>query len=127
MKVFQDIDPSQGRRVGGVLKGMRHNNWEGGMPTFVSLITYTDEGMKAIHDSPKRLALAKRYLKDLGGKMRQFYLTIGSYDAVIIYDLPDEAAAARFLLSVGRDRKVSTQTLMAFPERNYRQIIDALP
>ena len=67
------------------------------MPTFVSLITYTDEGMKAIHDSPKRLALAKRYLKDLGGRLRQFYLTIGSYDAVIIYDLPDETAAAKLV------------------------------
>ena len=46
------------------------------MPTFISLISYTDEGMKAIHDSPKRLSLAKRYLKDLGGRLRQFYLTI---------------------------------------------------
>jgi uncharacterized protein with GYD domain len=97
------------------------------MPTFVSLITYTDEGMMAIHDSPKRLALAKGFLKDLGGKLRQFYLTIGSYDAVIIYDLPDEKAAAKFLLSVGQQRKVSTQTLIAFAERDYRQIIDALP
>ncbi len=97
------------------------------MPTFISLISYTDEGMKAIHDSPKRLSLAKRYLKDLGGRLRQFYLTIGNYDAVIIYDLPDEPAAAKFLLSVGKQRKVQTQTLMAFPERDYRQIIKSLP
>ena len=97
------------------------------MPTFVSLISYTDEGMKAIHDSPKRLSLAKQYLKDLGGRLRQFYLTIGNHDAVIIYDLPDEQAAAKFLLSVGKQRKVQTQTLLAFPERDYRQIINSLP
>ena len=97
------------------------------MPTFVSLITYTDEGMKSIHDSPKRLSLAKRYLKDLGGRLRQFYLTVGSYDAVIIYDLPDEESAAKFLLSVGRQRKISTQTMMAFSEKDYRRIISSLP
>jgi uncharacterized protein with GYD domain len=97
------------------------------MPTFVSLITYTDEGMKDIHESPKRLSLAKRYLKDLGGRLRQFYLTIGSHDAIIIYDLPNEEAAAKFLLSVGKQRKVSTETLMAFPEREYRRIINTLP
>ena len=97
------------------------------MPTYISLLNYTDEGMKDIKKSPKRLELAAEYLKDLDGELKAFYLTIGTYDAVVIYDCPDNEAVARFLLSVGAHRKVSTQTLVAFPESEYRQIIESLP
>ena len=45
------------------------------MPTFVSLINYTDKGIREISDSPKRLDLAKKILKDMGGEIKDFYLT----------------------------------------------------
>ena len=97
------------------------------MPTYIGLLNYTDQGIKNIKDSPDRLDAAKNLAKDLGGELKQFYLTIGAYDMVILCDLPDDAAAAKFNLTLGSAGSVRTTTLKAFTEDEYRDIIAALP
>lgn len=97
------------------------------MPTYISLLNYTDEGMETIRESPKRLDLAKLFLDDLGGRLKDFYLTIGEYDMVVVFEVPNDEAAARFLLSIGSQRRVSTRTLKAFDEDAFRGIIESLP
>jgi uncharacterized protein with GYD domain len=54
------------------------------------------------------------------------YLTMGSYDVVAVYDLPDDEAAARFALIIGRTGAVTTTTLRAFPEADYRRLVGEL-
>jgi uncharacterized protein with GYD domain len=54
------------------------------MATYISLINYTDQGIRNVKDSPKRLDAAKKLLKDLGGDLKEFYLTMGGYDMVIV-------------------------------------------
>ena len=97
------------------------------MSTYLGLVNYTQDGIAAIKDSPKRLSVVKRLAKNMGGKVKQFYLTIGDYDLVVIYEMPDEATAAKFLLTVGSVGAIRTKTLTAFPEAEYRKIIAALP
>lgn len=96
------------------------------MSTYISLINYTQDGITAIKDSPKRLSVVKRLAKKMGGKVKHFYLTIGDYDLVVVYEMPDQATAAKFLLTVGSVGAVRTKTLTAFPEPEYREIIAAL-
>ena len=45
---------------------------------------------------------------------------------VITYDAPDDAVAARFTLLLGKQGNVRTQSLKAFPEEAYRQIVNTL-
>ncbi len=97
------------------------------MTTYISLINYTQDGITAIKDSPKRHGVVKRLAKKMGGKVKHFYLTIGDYDLVVVYEMPDEATAAKFLLTVGSVGAIRTKTLTAFPEAEYREIIAALP
>lgn len=97
------------------------------MSTYISLINYTQEGITAVKDSPKRLSVVKRLAKKMGGKVKHFYLTIGDYDLVVIYEMPDETTMAKFLLTVGSAGAIRTKTLTAFPEAEYRKIIAALP
>ncbi len=97
------------------------------MRTYISLINYTQDGIAAIKESPKRLNVVKRLAKRMGGKLTKFYLTMGDHDIVVVYDMPDEATAAKFLLTVGSTGALRTKTLMAFPEGEYRDIIAALP
>ena len=97
------------------------------MPTYVSLISYTDQGIRNIKDSPKRLDAAKKLLKDLGGELKGFYLTLGQHDIVIIAEAPNDEAVAKFVLAVGSAGNVRTTTLKAFPEAEYRKIIQGLP
>jgi len=58
--------------------------------------------------------------------MTAVYLTMGSYDVVAVYDLPDDEAAARFALIIGRTGAVTTATLRAFPEADYRRLVGEL-
>ena len=96
------------------------------MPTYIVLGTWTDQGVRAIADSPKRLDAAKKLLADMGGQLKAFYMTLGEHDMVAIYEAPDDAVAARFALKVGQSGSLRTTTLKAFPEPAYREIVASL-
>jgi uncharacterized protein with GYD domain len=96
------------------------------MPTYISLASWTDQGARAIADSPRRLDTAKKTLEDMGGRFRTFYMTMGAHDAVMIYEAPDDAVAARFALMLGQLGNMRTQTMKAYPEQAYREIIASL-
>jgi uncharacterized protein with GYD domain len=97
------------------------------MATYIMLINYTDQGIRNIKDSPNRLDAAKALAQELGGEFKQTYLTLGSYDLVAVVELPDDAAAAKFALTIGNLGNIRTTTLKAFNEAEYRDIIAALP
>ncbi len=96
------------------------------MTTYIALGDWTDQGARGIAESPRRLDSAKRVLEEMGGRFVAFYMTMGEHDLVLIYEAPDDAVAARFLLVLGRLGAVRTKTLKAFPEAAYRQIIASL-
>lgn len=97
------------------------------MATYVSLLKLTQQGIKDIKGGPARLDSAKKAVAAMGGKMTAFYLTLGAYDVVVVTELPDDEAAARFALATGSLGNVSTETLRAFTEDEYRKIIASLP
>ena len=97
------------------------------MSTYISLVNYTDQGIRNIKDSPKRLSGVKKLAKSLGGNLKQFFLTMGGYDIVVVVDLPNDEAVAKFVLTIGAAGNVRTTTLKAFTEGEYRKIIAALP
>ena len=96
------------------------------MTTYVMLASWTERGINEVKDAPRRLDAAKRLLKDMGGEMKAFYLTMGDVDMVAIYEASDDAVAARFSLQLGMLGSVRTRTLKAFPEAAYREIIATL-
>ena len=96
------------------------------MPTYVMLANWTDQGVRSIDESPKRVDAARKALEDMGGKFLSVYMTMGVYDLIITYDAPDDAVAARFILLLGKLGNVRTTSLKAFPEEAYRQIINSL-
>lgn len=96
------------------------------MPHFVSLLRYTQQGASKVKESPNRLDAARSAAEALGGKFHAWYMTMGKYDAVLVSEFPSDDAAAQFLLQVGSLGNVSTQTLKAFTEAEYRKICSAL-
>jgi uncharacterized protein with GYD domain len=96
------------------------------MPTYVMLANWTDQGVRSIDDSPKRVDAARKSLEDMGGGFRSLFMTMGDHDLIITYDAPDDAVAARFTLLLGKLGNVRTKTLKAFPEEAYRQIMNSL-
>ncbi len=97
------------------------------MPTYISLIRFTQKGMETIKEGPKRLDAAKQRFRAAGGELKAFYLVTGQYDAVAISELPNDEAVARLALANGQMGNIRTETLRAFTEGEYRKIIAALP
>ncbi|HEY4043566.1 MAG TPA: GYD domain-containing protein [Rhodopila sp.] len=96
------------------------------MPNYVMLAHWTDQGMRAIEDSPRRVDAARKSLEEMGGHFVSVYMTMGQYDLVITYEAPDDAVAARFSLILGKLGNVRTVSMKAFPEEAYRQIVNSL-
>jgi len=96
------------------------------MTTYVLLANWTERGLRDIKDSPQRLDTAKKMLQDMGGSIKSFFMTMGEYDIVAIYEAPDDAIAARFVIQLGQLGDVKTHTLKAFPEAAYREIVASL-
>jgi len=96
------------------------------VPSYIMLANWTDQGSQKVRDSPRRLDAARQALGEMGGEFRSFYMTMGEYDLVAVYEAPDDAVAARFTLLLGALGTVRTKTLKAFPEAAYREIIASL-
>ena len=96
------------------------------MPTYISLMRFTEQGVKAVKDHPKRREAAARGIEAMGGKLLHTYLTMGRYDVVAVLDLPDDDAAAKFALITGRQGNVSTETMRAFDEGEFDRLLNSL-
>ena len=96
------------------------------MGHYVSLVRYTQQGAAKIKESPAWLDAAKKAAEAAGGKIHAWYLTMGMYDAVIISEFPNDEASAKFMLSTARMGNVTTKTLKAFTEGEYRKIVASL-
>jgi len=97
------------------------------MATYVTLLKYTEQGIRNIKESPSRLEKAKQLIKSFGGELKSFYLVQGRFDAIVITEAPNDDVAAKFALATGAAGNVRTETTRAFTEEEYRKIIAGLP
>ena len=96
------------------------------MPTYIALLKWTEKGIAAIKGSPARLDAGREAFKQAGMEIKETYLTMGRYDLVCVMEAPDDEAYAKATLSLGRQGNVTTETLKAFTEEEYRRIIGSL-
>ena len=96
------------------------------MAQYIMLINWTDQGVRNVKDSPKRLDTARGVAKKLGMEFKDFYLTMGDYDMVGHLEAPNDEVVAKFILGLGTLGNVRTKTLKAFSEDEYRKIIGSL-
>jgi uncharacterized protein with GYD domain len=122
--LIQSSSRSRALLTGGIQVNAHHVRSP--MATYLSLFNWTDQGIRTVKDSPKRLEAARKALKKLGGELKAFYLLQGHYDGVLIFDIPDDEALTKFLLTTGSAGNVRTTTLRAFTEGEYMKHIAAL-
>lgn len=97
------------------------------MPTYISFGNHTQQGIEHIKDSPTRYDALKQLVESLGGTMKAGYYTMGRYDFVIIYDMPNRADAMKLLWMLGSGGNVRTETVAAVTAEQGGTIINALP
>jgi uncharacterized protein with GYD domain len=96
------------------------------MPTYVTLMNWTDEGAKTAKETVSRSERSIELAQKLGGKVLGVYWTQGEYDIVSIGEFPDEDTAQAFLLQLASAGTLRTQTLRAFTADDMRRILGKL-
>ena len=97
------------------------------MATFIILGNYTAQGIGTIKQSPARLDAAREGLASFGVSIKDFYLTLGEYDIVAVVEAPDPASAAKALMTLGMAGNISTVTMAALSESEFRKVVAELP
>ena len=93
------------------------------MATFILLVSFTDQGIHDVQDSPKRADTFKALAKKAGVNVKDLYWTLGQYDSVAIIEASDNATATAVSLSLSKLGNVRTQTLPAFSAAEMQTII----
>lgn len=96
------------------------------MPTYVTLLNFTEQGIATVESSPDRIEAAKDLVEEMGGEFEAFYLTFGQYDGVAIVEFPDDETAAEYALTLGKAGNARTETMKAFTEAEFGDIVDGL-
>jgi uncharacterized protein with GYD domain len=96
------------------------------MPTYITLLKWTQQGVAKVKDSPKRLDAGRKAFKKIGVEIKDTYMTMGRYDLVCVIEGPNDETVARALLSLGSQGNVQTETLKAWTEDEFRKITASL-
>jgi uncharacterized protein with GYD domain len=97
------------------------------MPTYITLVNWTQKGIENVKDSPGRLDSWKDVVKQSGCELKSFFMTMGDHDLVTVVEAPDDETYARLTLAVAALGNIRTKTLRAFTEEEYRRIVGGLP
>jgi uncharacterized protein with GYD domain len=93
------------------------------MTTYVSLINWTEQGIKNFRDTTQRAEDFSRLVEGSGGRVRELLWTVGEYDIVCIAEYPDDETAVAALLQVSSTGNIRSNTLRAFNAEEMAGII----
>ena len=97
------------------------------MPTYISMLRYTQQGISTVKNAPARIDAAKEGYRKAGGELKSIYLTLGQYDLVVIAEMPNDEAVGRMALSLGAQGNIRSETMRAFTEAEFKKIAGSLP
>ena len=93
------------------------------MPTYVSLVNWTEQGVKNFRDTLRRAEDYRGLVEKSGGQVRQLLWTLGEYDIVVVADFPDDETATAVVLQTAAGGHVRTKTMKAFDADQMSAII----
>ena len=96
------------------------------MPTYITLMNWTDQGVKTAKDTVQRRDQADALADKHGASIEQVYWTVGPYDLVTIVEAPDDESATAMLLELGTAGNLRTTTLRAYDREEMSSIIQRL-
>lgn len=97
------------------------------MPTYCLLMKWTDQGVKNVKDSPRRLVEGTKAAEAAGGKNIKYWITMGEYDILAVGDFPNEEAAALVSLSLSSLGNVRTTSFRMFTHEEFENTLKMLP
>ncbi len=97
------------------------------MPTYISLLNWTDQGIRKVKQTTKRAKAFQDMARKMRVKVKDIYWTVGQYDVVVIMEAPDDEALSRLMLGLGTLGNVRTETLRAYSTQEMNVILLGMP
>ncbi len=96
------------------------------MPTYISLLKWTQLGDKNVKEMRKGETAFARAAQKLGLRVVNAFWTMGQYDGVLIFEAPNDETATAAALSLCSSGGVTTQTMRAFSAEEMEEIVGLL-
>ena len=93
------------------------------MPTYVSLLTWTDEGIRNYRDTLQRADSFRDMVAQAGGKVRELLWTMGELDLITVIEAPDDATVTRVMLQLSSLGNERTRSMPGFTADEMTDII----
>ena len=97
------------------------------MPKYVLFGNWTDQGVRNAKDTVKRARAARESFASMGVNAREWFFTIGPYDAVLTVDAPDDETLTRAARALAMQGNLRTTTLRGFSEKEMEAVVSGLP
>ena len=95
------------------------------MPAYITLANFTEQGARAIKDSPDRFDAFKAAAEAAGITIKSVHWTTGAYDLVLVSEGPEDALMA-LSLKTAMLGNIRTQTLRGFSITEMRKLVAGL-
>jgi len=92
------------------------------MASYCILMTLTEQGIRSVKDATQLLKNARKDLEEKGGRLKDFYLTMGHIDGVAVCEAPSDEVILGFVFGLAATGYVRTTTLKAFTAEHVETI-----
>ena len=93
------------------------------MAKYIALASFTDQGIRNVKETVKRADAVREAARKYGCEMSQIYWTLGAYDGVLIISADTEEKALHCLAQLASEGNVRTETMQAFNDKGFDQIV----
>jgi len=97
------------------------------MATFILSMSWTEQGIRAVKDWPKRNAAARELAKKMHVEIKEVFLTSGDSDLLAILETSADDNVAKFCMAIGAHGNVRTRTMRAWSEAELAKMVGELP
>lgn len=94
------------------------------MPTYVSLVKFTQHGLQTMKDKGiERAEIVKENASALGGKLIQAYYCLGEYDVVAVWEFPDNKTAMKAAVMNASIGHIQITTMPAVGRDEWKKLL----
>jgi uncharacterized protein with GYD domain len=97
------------------------------MSKFLLQLSWTEQGVKAVKNFPKRSQAARKAGKKLGVDIEQVYVTTGDSDLLLILESASGDNVAKFAMALASQGNVRTRMSRAWTEAEFGKMLSELP
>lgn len=96
------------------------------MARYISVINFTDQGIKVIRNTVERADTFCTTAKEMGVEIVDIYWTLGVYDLVIVVEAPSDEVVATLFFSLGSIGNIRAHTMRAFTAEDMSNIVGSI-